>query len=421
MKKIKVFLLLIMFAFLGITSVSLNAEEKGLNIKILEDDNIKLEIVNADTMEELDSEFVIQKTTRISIKVENIEEGYRIAYWLYKYKKISDNSVQYKVIPLSNLNEFTLPISVGNAKDYEIEPIVVKENNKCAIICSSTSKNVVKVEELKEGKTIKVEKTDGKGFGLDGLYIIENNKEVKYNNDGIEEDIIVYVKYSKNAASIFTVFVDMWPSFLKGLGRTILFSVVAVCLALLLGGVVCLLRLSDIKVIKFVSTAYVEIIRGVPLLLQLLIIYNLFPNFRHGSFFTSEIIACLVALIINSSAYVSEILRSGIQAVDKGQMEAARAIGLTKWQALLKIVIPQGIKNCLPSIGNELIMVIKETSLTSSVDVAIGELMSVQSQYTSATYLVLEPLYIVGIMYFVVTFSLSKAIRYIERRLETHD
>ena len=102
-------------------------------------------------------------------------------------------------------------------------------------------------------------------------------------------------------------------------------------------------------------------------------------------------------------------------------MEAARAIGLTKWQALLKIVIPQGIKNCLPSIGNELIMVIKETSLTSSVDVAIGELMSVQAQYTSATYLVLEPLYIVGIMYFVVTFSLSKAIRYIERRLETHD
>ena len=90
-------------------------------------------------------------------------------------------------------------------------------------------------------------------------------------------------------------------------------------------------------------------------------------------------------------------------------------------QTLFKIVIPQGIKNCLPSIGNELIMVIKETSLASTVNVAIGELMSVQNQIKADSYIVLEPFFIIAIMYFVVTFTLSKVVRLIERRLETHD
>ena len=135
----------------------------------------------------------------------------------------------------------------------------------------------------------------------------------------------------------------------------------------------------------------------------------------------SKFLTCVIALVINSAAYQAEIFRSGIQAVDKGQTEAARALGLSKWQTLFKIVIPQGIKNCLPSIGNELIMVIKETSLASTVNVAIGELMSVQNQIKADSYIVLEPFFIIAIMYFIVTFSLSKVVRLIERRLETHD
>ena len=145
------------------------------------------------------------------------------------------------------------------------------------------------------------------------------------------------------------------------------------------------------------------------------------PRIDYGKFLNSEIIAAILTLFLNSGAYVAEIFRSGIQAVDKGQMEAGRALGLNKWTTMKKIILPQAVKNVLPSIGNELIMVIKETSLASTVNVAIGELMSVQNQIKADSYIVLEPFFIIAIMYFIVTFSLSKVVRLIERRLETHD
>ena len=134
-----------------------------------------------------------------------------------------------------------------------------------------------------------------------------------------------------------------------------------------------------------------------------------------------QTIAIILTFGINSGAYVSESIRAGIQSVDKGQMEAGRALGLGKWQTMRKIIIPQAIKNVLPSIGNELIMVIKETSLASTVDAGIGELMSVKKQITSATFINIPPFIVIAAMYFVVTFSLSKLVRYIERRLESRD
>lgn len=236
----------------------------------------------------------------------------------------------------------------------------------------------------------------------------------------ITEDLEVYPVYN---ATIFSVFRDYCPLFLKGLGVTLLLSVVSVFLALFLGCAVCLVRLSKIKPLKFVASAYVEIIRGVPLLLQLLLIYCLLgpTKISLGGFFTTEVISCILTLFINSSAYVSEIFRSGIQAVDKGQMEAGRALGMSNWQVMRKIILPQGIKNSLPSIGNELIMIIKETSLAVSVDASIGELMSVRKNITGATYINLPPYIIVAIIYFIVTFSLSKVVGYIEKRLSARD
>ena len=199
-----------------------------------------------------------------------------------------------------------------------------------------------------------------------------------------------------------------------------MFSVISVFLSLIVGAIICLLRISKIKPISFVASAYVEVIRGVPSLLLLLIVYALVPRISLGAFNT-EIIACILALFINSSAYMAEIYRSGIQAVDKGQMEAARALGLSYNKAMFKVIIPQAIKNVLPSIGNELIMVIKETSLASQIDAGIGELMSVKRQITAATYINLEPYFIIAFIYFIVTFSLSKVVRIVEKRLESHE
>lgn len=269
--------------------------------------------------------------------------------------------------------------------------------------------NIFKIEIVEDGSSaLGFTAPKKRGFNFDGWSEDLNN---------ISSDLTVYPTYKYN---IFTVFRDYAGFFFSGLLKTLLFSVISVFLSLIVGGIICFLRISKLKVVSFLATSYVEIIRGIPSLLLLLIVYALVPRIELGPLNT-EIIACILALFINSSAYMAEIYRSGIQAVDKGQMEAARALGLSYYQAMFKVIIPQAIKNVLPSIGNELIMVIKETSLASQIDAGIGELMSVKRQITSATYINLEPYFIIAIIYFIVTFSLSKVVRQIEKRLETHE
>ena len=274
---------------------------------------------------------------------------------------------------------------------------------------SSVLKDIFKIEIVKKGEDAKgINAPKKTGFDF---------KSWSDSIENVDKDILVYPTYKYN---IFTVFRDYYKFFLSGLLKTLLFSIISVFLSLIVGAIICLLRISKIKPISFVASAYVEVIRGVPSLLLLLIVYALVPRISLGAFNT-EIIACILALFINSSAYMAEIYRSGIQAVDKGQMEAARALGLSYNKAMFKVIIPQAIKNVLPSIGNELIMVIKETSLASQIDAGIGELMSVKRQITAATYINLEPYFIIAFIYFIVTFSLSKVVRLVEKRLESHE
>ena len=274
---------------------------------------------------------------------------------------------------------------------------------------SSVLKDIFKIEIVKKGEDAKgINAPKKTGFDF---------KSWSDSIENVDKDILVYPTYKYN---IFTVFRDYYQFFLSGLLKTLLFSIISVFLSLIVGALVCLMRISKIKPISFVASAYVEVIRGVPSLLLLLIVYALVPRISLGAFNT-EIIACILALFINSSAYMAEIYRSGIQAVDKGQMEAARALGLSYNKAMFKVIIPQAIKNVLPSIGNALIMVIKETSLASQIDAGIGELMSVKRQITAATYINLEPYFIIAFIYFIVTFSLSKVVRIVEKRLESHE
>ena len=250
-----------------------------------------------------------------------------------------------------------------------------------------------------------------RGFKPNG-YSLDLNK--------ITEDMEVYPRFS---SSIGTIFEDYHSMFMHGLLITLVLSALSVFFAMFLGVVICLIRMSDSVIFSTIASVYVEIIRGVPLLLQLLLIFVVLgpTKISLGGFFTTEVLSCILALTINSSAYSSEIFRSGIQAVDKGQMEAGRALGMSKWQVYKKIVIPQGLKNSLPSIVNELVSMIKETSLAVSVDASIGELMSVRKTITAATYVNLPPYIIVAMIYFCVTFSLSKCVGVLERRLSKRD
>ena len=160
---------------------------------------------------------------------------------------------------------------------------------------------------------------------------------------------------------------------------------------------------------------YTELIRGTPLLLQLYLFVLVLPNVFSGILHFSQFTWIAISLCFNSGAYVSEIIRSGIQSVDKGQTEAARSLGMNQSQTMMRVVMPQAIKNILPAIGNEFVSVIKETSMASTF--FVGDLMTSYLKVKGATYLAFECLIIVAVIYFVLTFSLSKLIGIYERRL----
>lgn len=205
--------------------------------------------------------------------------------------------------------------------------------------------------------------------------------------------------------------------FLDGLWITLTFSAITVVCGALLGSVVAFAKMSKSKILRGIASVYVEIIRGTPLLLQLYFFYLLLPDLL--PFDISKGASVLIALVINSSGYVAEIIRAGIQAVDKGQGEAARSLGMNANQTMLKIIMPQAIKNILPALANEFVMVIKETSLASTF--FVGDLMTQYRKINGALYLTIEPLLIVGAIYFVLTFTLSKVVARFERRMGEGD
>ena len=219
--------------------------------------------------------------------------------------------------------------------------------------------------------------------------------------------------------NIIKLLAKYWDVFLvKGVSVTLALSAITVVFGAVLGALLALMRRSHLGVIRFLVTAFVEFIRGTPMLLQLYVGYFivplLVPSLGLGTFASIS-----VALVINSGAYVSEIIRSGIQAVDIGQTEAARSLGLTKGMTMRKVVLPQAVKNILPALGNEFVTIIKETSLASTF--FVGDLMTSYLIVKGATYLAFESLIIVGAIYFVLTFSLSKLVGAFERRLKQSD
>lgn len=221
-------------------------------------------------------------------------------------------------------------------------------------------------------------------------------------------------------AKVWELWCENWQLFLlQGLTKTLLFSAITVLFGTLIGSCLTAMKMGKVPPLRWLSTAYIEVIRGTPILLQLYIIYlglpSLIPALNLLPLTSKQFFLVAVTLCFNSGAYVSELIRSGIQSVDKGQTEAARCLGLNRWQTMYRIVIPQAVRTILPALGNEFIMIIKESSQASIF--FVGELMTCYKIINGATYLNLEPLTIIAIIYFVVTFSLSKVIGKVERRM----
>ena len=215
--------------------------------------------------------------------------------------------------------------------------------------------------------------------------------------------------------NMIKIWTKYWQVFLfTGLKNTLLLTIISVSLGTVLGTLVAMAKMSKFKPLRALISVYVEVLRGTPILLQLYIFYFVLPNV-----FTflklSQFMWVSIALCVNSSAYVSEVIRSGIQAVDKGQMEAARSLGMSEKQAMIKIILPQAIRNILPALGNEFIMMLKETSLASTF--FLGDIMTSYNVVRGATFLTLEPLTIVAIIYLCMTFPLSKIVEKFEKKM----
>lgn len=214
--------------------------------------------------------------------------------------------------------------------------------------------------------------------------------------------------------------------FVNGIVITLLLSIVSVLLSIVPALVLALMRLSRKKLVRGVAGAYIAVFRSTPLLVQLSIIYfGVFNVIRipaitlFGFIRLNQFIPFVVALALNSSAYVAEIFRAGILAVDSGQMEAARSLGLSKWQGMKLIVLPQAIKNILPALANEIITMVKESSICSSY--GCMELMWAAKTTAGSTFISLGPYVLIAAIYFCINFPASKAIEAIERRMRRGD
>ena len=219
-------------------------------------------------------------------------------------------------------------------------------------------------------------------------------------------------------ANIIKVLTKYGYLFADGLWVTIELSLITVLCSSVLGSLLAIARRSRLLPVRFICTAYVEVVRGTPLLLQLYFFYFMLPNLV-PALKLSEFTCVVIALVFNSVAYVAEIVRAGIGAVDRGQMEAARSLGLSSKQAMIHVVLPQAVKNILPALCNEFVAIIKETSLASTF--FIGDIMTTYKTINGFTFLIIEPLLIAGAIYFCVTFVLSKAIAALERRMKASD
>ncbi|HCD1823005.1 TPA: ABC transporter permease subunit [Staphylococcus aureus] len=427
-------------------TVNGKTEYAGVDIdlakKIAKDNNLKLKIVNMS----FDSLLGALKTGKIDIiisgmtstperkKQVDFSDSYMMTKNIMLVKK--DKVNEYKDIKDFNNKK------VGAQKGTEQEKIAQTEIENASITSLSRLPDVILA--LKSGKVegAVVEKPVAEA------YLKQNPKlgisNVKFNEE--EKDTVIAVpkdspkllsqinktikevkdkglidKYMTNAANAMnddSGFISKYGSFfLKGIKITILISLIGVALGSILGAFVALMKLSKIKIISWIASIYIEILRGTPMLVQVFIVF--FGITAALGLDISALVCGTIALVINSSAYIAEIIRAGINAVDKGQMEAARSLGLNYRQTMKSVIMPQAIKNILPALGNEFVTLIKESSIVSTI--GVGEIMFNAQVVQGISFDPFTPLLVASALYFVLTFVLTRIMNMIEGRLNASD
>ena len=212
---------------------------------------------------------------------------------------------------------------------------------------------------------------------------------------------------------------DRYLWLLEGLGNTLLITLGALLIGVIIGGIIAIAKYfaegnKKLRIVNWICDLYTTVIRGIPVTVLLLVFfYIIFVSAKDG------VPVAIVAFGINSGAYMAELIRSGINAVDKGQMEAARSLGLSKGQAMAKVIFPQAIKNILPAIGNECIALLKETSVAGYV--AVRDVTKAGDQIRNLTYDAVSPLLTVALTYLALVVLMTALLNVIEKRLAKSD
>lgn len=322
-------------------------------------------------------------------------------------EKIAQTEIENaSITSLSRLPDVILALKSGKVEGAVVEKPVaeayLKQNPKLGI-------SNVKFNEEEKDTVIAVPKDSPK-------LLSQINKTIKEVKDKGLID-----KYMTNAANVMnddSGFISKYGSFfLKGIKITILISLIGVALGSILGAFVALMKLSKIKIISWIASIYIEILRGTPMLVQVFIVF--FGITAALGLDISALVCGTIALVINSSAYIAEIIRAGINAVDKGQMEAARSLGLNYRQTMKSVIMPQAIKNILPALGNEFVTLIKESSIVSTI--GVGEIMFNAQVVQGISFDPFTPLLVAAALYFVLTFVLTRIMNMIEGRLNASD
>lgn len=215
----------------------------------------------------------------------------------------------------------------------------------------------------------------------------------------------------------YSFLTNYWQLFIKGVVVTVELAIISIILGLILGIILAVMKRSSIFIVSLLAKAYIGFIRDTPLLIQIYIVYIGLPIITGLQI--PDLATGVVCLTLYSAAYIAEIIRSGIESLPIGQSEAALSLGMSKWQAMKDIILPQAIKNILPALGNQFIGNVKDSSLVSVLGIA--DLMFQAQTVRGSTALGLEPMIVASLLYLVLTWSLNRLLANVEKRLKVSD
>lgn len=325
-----------------------------------------------------------------------------------QYNEIKSQMKQSTPKGLSRINNLVLALKSNKVAAVVLEEMTAKvyaENDHSLAAIKSN------IKEKMSGNAVAIAKGQGD-------LVRAVNKTI----NRVQRKHLIYHKYLPAAAKYMQTsqkhnsMWKYWHFFITGVGYTLIITVFSVLIGIILGMILALMRLSKNKLLHTIAVCYIEFIRGTPQMVQILFVYFGVGKLING---LSALLAGIIAIGLNSGAYVAEDIRSGIDSVARGQTEAARSLGLSQAKAYRYVIIPQAIKNIWPALGNEFITLLKDSSLVSVIGVA--ELMYQTELIQNSTYRGVLPLFICMLIYFVMTFTLTRLLNYLEGRMKQND